>query len=744
MPLPNEPAATEPSALRAAKAALQRGDLRSADDLFREQLALTPGDADCLRDYGVFCLRTGRAATACYLLYKANRLRGGDVESLVHLGYARLEVEDFEAARSNFEAALALAPGHASASYGRGLCMRHAGVWSEAAADFTMALSASPDTLPILLSLAEALHRAGDAPNARTHFEQALRMVPDDPAVWFACGKFLRETGDLASATDLIDRCLQSDPDEPLVILEKARCLREAGDTRLALQWLARLEGISPTLPELHEEYGDCLADATDADARESHWLAAIDLWTRAREFSRARSLLDRMLASNPESATGWNALGILENTRQRLDASEAAYRKAIAIDPSRLDAPANLAQLYETTNRLDDSKSVADDALRHARGSEQANAMIELHIARSRVARRQRDFTLCGELLDRIDALGPTPLQRSVASFERGKLMDLTGDREVAMAAFARGNAIALEMWQRENTGRNKALAGVEYMLELVRRGWVRDWKKLDAPPVAADLAFLVGFPRSGTTLLNQVIDSHGAIRTMEEKPPARTMLDAVRSMPAGYPHAIADFDPLDVAYLREAYFRSAAEHGVHDTTALILDKFPMHLTLAGLLHHVFPQARFVFALRHPCDVVLSCFMQNFHLNDNMANFCTLDDTVAFYTRAMDLWEAYREQLPLSVHVVRYEDMVDDFDGETKALCEFLRIPWDESLRQFSRKALARGRINTPSYEQVSRPIYREARYRWQRYREHLAPFLQTLRPYIDRYGYGESTPAI
>jgi hypothetical protein len=135
---------------------------------------------------------------------------------------------------------------------------------------------------------------------------------------------------------------------------------------------------------------------------------------------------------------------------------------------------------------------------------------------------------------------------------------------------------------------------------------------------------------------------------------------------------------------------------------------------------------------------------MQSFRLNDNMANFCTLDDTVAFYTRVMDLWEAYRGQLPLSVHTVRYEDMVDDFDGQTESLCEFLRIPWDESLRQFSRKALDRGRINTPSYEQVSRPIYREARYRWERYRGHLAPYLETLRPWIERYGYGESTPAI
>jgi tetratricopeptide (TPR) repeat protein len=501
---PNESAATESSALHAARAALQRGDLRRADDLFRERLASTPDDADCLGEYGVFCLRTGRAATACYLLYKANELRRGDVEFLVHLGYARLEVEDFERARSSFEAALALTPEHVAANYGHGLCLQHAQAWTEAAADFAKAFSAAPDALPILLNLAEALHRAGDVPKARAQYEQALRMAPDDPAVWLACGKFLRESGDFAGATGLIDRCLRRDPNEPLLVLEKARCLREAGDAGQALRWLDRLETIQPTLADCHEEYGNCLLDAVDSGRRKSHWLAAIDLWIRAQEFDRARSLLDRLLVSNPASAAGWNSLGILENACQRLDAAEAAYRKAIAIEPVQLDAPANLAQLYETTNRLDEAKTIADDALRLVVGGEQTNATIELYVARARVARRQRDYTLCKDLLDRIDTFNPTPSQRSIASFERGKLMDLSGDPDAAIAGYTRGNAIALEAWQRENPGRNKALAGTEYVLDLVQRGWLREWKRIDAPATDANLAFLVGFPRSGTTLLN------------------------------------------------------------------------------------------------------------------------------------------------------------------------------------------------------------------------------------------------
>jgi hypothetical protein len=106
-----------------------------------------------------------------------------------------------------------------------------------------------------------------------------------------------------------------------------------------------------------------------------------------------------------------------------------------------------------------------------------------------------------------------------------------------------------------------------------------------------------------------------------------------------------------------------------------------------------------------------------------------------------MDLWQMYRDQLPLKVHAIRYEDVVDDFDGQVQSLCDFLGVAWNSELRTFDARALDRGRIRTPSYEQVSQPIYRGARYRWERYREFLTPYLPALRPYIERFGYAETT---
>jgi tetratricopeptide (TPR) repeat protein len=729
--------------LRAAQTAVERRDLQRADALFLEYLAEAPDDAQGLGEYGVFCMRTGRAATACYLLYKANALCPGDVESLSQLGYARVELSDYDAARRSFESALALAPDNAMVNYGLALCEQHAGAWTAAAAAFTKALAAQSDAFPILLNLAEACHLAGDTAMARVHFEHAQRIAPNEPALWLAHGKFLRETGEPAQAMQLVDRCAALHPDEPKVVIEKARCLRTLGESEHAMRWLERLHKIAPGMPECLEEFGLCL-DGRDNAARDLHWVTTIDMWIKTDDFALAESLLDRLLTVNPASAAGWNSRGIFESARHRIDAAEAAYRRAIEIDPSKIDASANLAILYENTNRVDAARTTAENAVPFIRTGERRSGAIELHLTLAKIARRQKDYARGITHLDQIDALAPNEVQGMLANFERGRIMDLIGDTSLAIAAFTRGNALAIAPWNRGNPGKNKALAGLDYMLDLVDKGWLREWKPIATLQPVPNHAFLIGFPRSGTTLLNHVLDGHDAIQAMEEKPPVQKIMDAVRSMPAGYPHALASFDALDVAYLRETYFRSAAEYGVTDPSKLLLDKFPMHTTLAGLLHRVFPQARFVFALRHPCDVVLSCFMQDFALNNTMANFCTLADTVAMYTRTMDLWQVYRQQLPLNVHTIRYEDVIDDFDGEVGALCDFLGVPWKDELRDFDAKALDRGRINTPSYGQVSRPIYREARYRWERYREQLAPYMPALQPYVERFGYSTAGSAL
>jgi hypothetical protein len=287
---------------------------------------------------------------------------------------------------------------------------------------------------------------------------------------------------------------------------------------------------------------------------------------------------------------------------------------------------------------------------------------------------------------------------------------------------------------------GPNKFVAEVEGMLGFAEHGGLENWRAPDIDPASMDSGispiFLIGFPRSGTTLLNQILECNSFIQTIEEKPMITRMRDIASLMPEGYPGAIPELDAFDATYLRGAYFKAVRQHCVLVPSKLLIDKFPLQITKVGLMQRIFPNARFIFSARHPCDVCLSCFMQNFRLNDAMANFFSIAETVTLYIRTMELWQVYQDKLPISVHTVRYNDMVDDVEAETKKICDYLGVPWQESQADFATHALSRGKIPTPSYEQVSQPIYRSALGRWEKYREYFEPYLSALQPYIDKYG--------
>ena len=188
----------------------------------------------------------------------------------------------------------------------------------------------------------------------------------------------------------------------------------------------------------------------------------------------------------------------------------------------------------------------------------------------------------------------------------------------------------------------------------------------------------------------------------------------------------------------LRDVYFNELKMHlDQDDAGKLIVDKFPLNIVDIGIIHRVFPDAKFILALRHPCDCVLSCFMQTFKLNDAMANFLSLDQSARLYAAVMELWSIYRQKLNLNVHVLKYEDLVEDFDGTCKSLISFLGLEWDDNLRNYQKTALDRSSIKTPSYNQVTQPLYKQASGRWINYRKQMQPVLPVLRPWIEAFGY-------
>jgi hypothetical protein len=166
-------------------------------------------------------------------------------------------------------------------------------------------------------------------------------------------------------------------------------------------------------------------------------------------------------------------------------------------------------------------------------------------------------------------------------------------------------------------------------------------------------------------------------------------------------------------------------------------IDKLPLNLLKVPLIHQLFPDAKIIVALRHPMDIILSCWMQNFKLNAPMANMVDLDRTVDFYCIAMKFLKICRTNYSLNVHEIRYEDLINDFQKESEAVVKFLNLQWEPEMKNYQDTALRRGRINTPSYSQVIQPIYKDAKYRWLNYTKYLEQYLAKVEPWISEFGY-------
>ncbi|MFO1155286.1 MAG: sulfotransferase [Rhodospirillales bacterium] len=252
----------------------------------------------------------------------------------------------------------------------------------------------------------------------------------------------------------------------------------------------------------------------------------------------------------------------------------------------------------------------------------------------------------------------------------------------------------------------------------------------------------FLVGFPRSGTTLLDQILDSHPALTTMEE----RDALDQVRRAVDGcrrLSRGMAGLDDAGVADLRRLYWGEVAQHPGRSRRAYAGRQD------AAEYHRCRPRPPPVPAGAHPagaapsCDVVLSGFMQAMQPNAAMMLFDSLLSTAQFYAEVMDLWRHYRAVLPLTWLDVRYEDLVADFPGQTQRILSFLGLPWDDAVLGYAEHAKTRS-IATPSYHQVVQPIYRRSVDRWRNYAFAFDDVLPVLQPFITAFGYATASAEV
>ena len=596
----------------------------------------------------------------------------------------------------------------------------------------------------------QAHHMAGRFAEAEAIYRRVLSVEPNNPDALHLLGVIEHRAGNTERVVELIGAAIAANPRVPAFHNNLGNALKDQGKLEQAVAAYLRALALRPDYAEAHNNLGNAhrelgrLEDAVAAyhralTARPEYAEAHNNLGNALKEMGLAEEAIasyHKALAANPEYAEAHSNLGVALKERGRLEDAVAAYRKALAIKPGYAEALYNLCELYEKTNRTEDLREAVNTARRLCPEDPR------FALREAQLLKRDGEFAAARDILEAAGEDIADAGFRSARTHLLGELCDRLDDVRAAYEYFSEGNRRTRDTPAARRADGRIYRARIDALEQHFTADWVAGWRPLESCDEWSDPVFLVGFPRSGTTLLDTILNSHGDIRVVEEGPAVTNMRIALERLSGGYPGGLAELDPTDLAALRRVYFTALDKQlEPQERSSVVIDKLPLNTIEAGLIHRIFPKARFLFALRHPCDCVLSCFMQNFEINEAMANFLDLEDAARLYHKVMTLWRQYRAVLPLEVHTLRYESLIGGFEETLTPLLDFLGVGWDDGLRRYSETAQARGMINTPSYDQVTQPLYKRALGRWERYREQMQPVLPLLLPWARHFGYDEQT---
>jgi Tfp pilus assembly protein PilF len=471
---------------------------------------------------------------------------------------------------------------------------------------------------------------------------------------------------------------------------------------RLTRQW--------PREAVLWAEYGNAAAGAGQADLADRTW--------------------QRAIALAPGNADLVGLIGHQYQGMRRPEKALACFVQAMAADPRAINPRISRAVLCEKSHRLAEARAAVEECLAIDPKDDQARYFAAV------LDRREGQAELAEERLRNLIASEPKhPFVRYACRYELAQILDRDGRCDEAMGQLVEAKQIVSSLTDTEVLLRNYD-QGAESTRRFTRslpnsilRTWAGHFPQLKREAIPR-LAFLGGHPRSGTTLLEQVLDAHPGVAALDEPTAFADVLQPEFSKSK-------ELSSARLNTLRRLYTQALLrEVGPAGTGKLLLDKNPSPTARLQLWLKVFPELRVLVALRDPRDVVLSCYFQNIPLNATNVNFLSFERLARHYADLMDIWLAVREWEGFEWLEVRYEDTVADLEKEGRRVTEFLGLAWHEDQGRFYEKSRSK-QLYSPTYQDVTRPVYSRSVGRWRAYEKHLAPILAELEPYCRAFGY-------
>lgn len=454
------------------------------------------------------------------------------------------------------------------------------------------------------------------------------------------------------------------------------------------------------------------------------------------KEYRDAVGHLRKSASLQPDSPKQYLKLGDALAALNRFEEAGEAYRELLRIAPNNSEAYACTANAFERMHKLDDAADLAQKSLECAPNNPAATVLL------AKLDRRKNKLEAARTKLEAARAGLTDVTAYPSLHFELGQVYDRLGRYTEAFESFRLGN----EGMSRTATAKACRDDAKQYILYLAgcqesfNAERLAGWRGREVEDALPDPVFLLGHPRSGTTLTEQVLSAHSEVVVSDEQPIMDHIVLAIGKKIGdlgNMPEYLDTVTPEELRSLRTGYWDQAEmllESGVGGK--ILVDKFPLNLKYLGLIQRVFPKARILVALRDPRDVCLSCFMQHFQPNKAMVHFFDIEQAARHYAAIMGLWLHYREILDLRWIETRYEDLVVDFEPTARRLISFLDLDWDDGVLTYFEK---KRHISTPSYQDVASPIFSRAMGRWRKYRTELQPALSHLAPFVREFGYEE-----
>jgi tetratricopeptide (TPR) repeat protein len=573
-----------------------------------------------------------------------------------------------------------------------GMVCVNTGRQEEAVQLISKALKINPTDAQAHSNLGLAYQRMGNLKLAERHLKKSIEINANKPAVWNSLGNVLRESGQAADAIKAYESTLKIDGNYPECWTNLSQALVDIGKFEQALQAVNRALQLDPRLPESHNQLAEVHRKNSKFDLAISAYKKSLELdpnlyesmlglatvYRESEDSEAALTVLTRLIELEPRHAKAYTVLGVLKEQMGDTAAAADCFKKSIELAPDAISPHCHLAQIKGRKSSEDEIQA-----------------------------------------LERLQKLSDLSREdRTHLHFSLGEAYDQQGQTDKAFNAWLTANQIKAQRFPYDSNKRKQLRdATIEHSQSLTTR--------LTETPSqeGRQLVFVLGMPRSGTSLTDQILSSNTKVSSLGEVGHADDMAGQVKKLTGKpYPQGLSGLILEDIRLLGADYLKKIPQK--HSHYQIIIDKTPMNYQHLGLLAEVFPGAKFIHCRRNPMDNCFSIFKLSFADHQDYAHeLAALGHHYQLYAGMMDKWKAVYPNRILDVH---YEDTVADIESQCAQLVAFLGLTFEpEMLEFYSSERLVR----TPSASQVRQPIYKTSVRAWKKYEQHLQPLVSALR---------------